>query len=247
MPKLDYIDFKPKKYTAFFKIDLEIEKPYEPQTAIYVPQGYEPTKKPDIILYLHGHDGKQIADTLRMAPYAQLRQDVTISNRDVIMVAPTLGPKSAPGKLGEAGGGDWYIDQVLEALGSDGPYKDGGAPELGRLILACHSGGGKGMLAVATQLVKYRDNLKECWGFDCMYNDGYDSAWANWAASRPSAALYIHFADGTANLSQKLASAAKAKDLMNVYVGRSTTNDHYRVPITHWRERISGSRYLQRH
>lgn len=245
MPTLDYIDFKPKKYTAFVKIDLEIEKPYEPQTAIYVPEGYDARKQVDLILYLHGHDGRQIADYLRLPSYAQFRQQVNASNRNVILVAPTLGPKSAPGKLGEADGGDWYLDEVLAALGSDGPYRDQGTPELGRLILACHSGGGKAMLALATQFTKYKANLKECWGFDCLYNAGSDATWASWAAARPSAVLYIHHADGTADLSGKLAAAAKAKDLINVFVWRSTTNDHFRVPITHWRERILGSRYLQ--
>src|SRR5262249_38099638 len=47
----------------------------------------------------------------------------------------------------------------------------GTAGQVGKLVLAAHSGGGKVMLALARSKGSddYAAKLAECWGFDCLY------------------------------------------------------------------------------
>ena len=99
--------------TSYMKIPLGGESPALPMTGIYIPTNYRTQDRVDLILYLHGHHrsspvkGKKPAHgywpiTLSINqhwnksfyPYYAFREGVNASGKNVILVAPTLGPKS---------------------------------------------------------------------------------------------------------------------------------------------------------
>ncbi len=180
-----------------------------------------------------------------MRPF-RFREELNASRKNVILVAPTLGPTSEPGALIARDGLDPYLNQVMSALKEYGPYGSAvSPPTVGNIILASHSGGGSAMLLLATSSQQYTPRIRECWGFDCLYGrargEEVERAWARWARSRPSAKLYISYLASTAERSQRLMK----ERLPNVFVARSTAQDHDHVPITHWKERTRGAPFLQ--
>jgi hypothetical protein len=99
----------------------------------------------DIVLYLHGFqqpDGVRSISQYLIKDYGQLRQRLNASGRNVILVAPTLGPKSEPGNLTAHGGLDLLLGRALAAIRA---HAGDGWPDvltLRSLIIACHSGAG---------------------------------------------------------------------------------------------------------
>jgi hypothetical protein len=87
----------------------------------------------------------------------------------------------------------------------------------------------------------YTAHIRECWGFDCLYNSGDEDAWARWAKSRPEVRLFVYYLGSTAARSQHL----RQRNVPNVFVAKSTAPSHNWVPITHWRVRLEGSPFLQ--
>jgi outer membrane protein OmpA-like peptidoglycan-associated protein len=239
--------------TYYVNITLGKEKPAPPMTGIFVPSRYQNPSQLDLILYLHGHHkgGKFPADLsidnywlATRFPFFALREGVNTSKKSVILVAPTLSPSSDSGRLSTPGGLGWYLDQVVSALKTYGPFREmSSMPPLGNIILACHSGGGWTMREIAMTPQKYVDKIRQCWGFDCLYNKGDETAWARWAKANPDKQLFIHFGNGgTAEKSRTL--QANAKGLSNVWVDGSETLDHNHVPITHWQKRLEAARFL---
>jgi hypothetical protein len=94
------------------------------------------------------------------------------------------------------------------------------------------------MRRLATTPSRYERVIRECWGFDCLYNGGDEDAWANWARSHPSSRLFIHYGSGgTAAKSEAL----RRKGVPNIAVEGSVKLAHNLVPKTHWRERLRAS------
>ncbi len=236
----------PPDTTLYVDIVLGGEGPARPMTGIFVPQGYRPQPAVDVLLYLHGHHKGRPELTIRqywqrrIDPTADLRERLDQTRKNVILVAPTLGPTSGAGRLVRPGGFGWYVDQVLAALGKFGPHR-GSVPRLGSLVLACHSGGGWPMRVLATSKDPVAAHVRECWGFDCLYNRGDEDAWAGWARSHPDAKLYIHYGSGG---TAKKSLALKAMGVPNVFVEGSTRLRHGLVPQVHWKERLSAARFL---
>jgi len=238
----------PPGTTLYASIDLSIVDKFgtkaEPMTGIFVPNGFVSGRSTDIILWLHGHKG----DTNRRltidrywnatrVPYGAFREGVNDSGRNIVLVAPTLGARSEAGNLVKAGGLDNFLAQVLGVLGQGVPSA------LGNLILACHSGGGLPMRRIAGGSDKALTNLRECWGFDCTYNSGDDSFWADWAKARPSARCYIYYIE--ASPTAKLAESLRDKRVVNAIVQPSRDGRHNYVPITHWKDRLQGAIFLR--
>ncbi len=230
----------PPGQTLYVSIPLGAERPAKPMTGIFIPQNFRPEPKVDLIIYLHGVKPK--ADLTVNSywnrshfPTWPLREGLNRSGKNFLLVAPTLGPRSQTqtGWLAQPGGLDKYVDQALAALATHGPYQ-GQRPQLGNLILACHSGGGLPMRQLAMGKSRYASHIKECWGFDCLYFTGDENLWAQWAKSRPDARLFIHYQSSTRVRSEKL----KQKKVPNIFVSRSAAKGHNWVPIHHWQERL---------
>jgi hypothetical protein len=110
-----------------------------------------------------------------------LRRRFSNGGADAILIAPFLGRREkrgdgefSLGSLGDGGGGKRYLDRVLADLKE--PLGLSKTPNLNKLVVACHSGGGALMRQLMGTLGDYESKLIACWGFDCLYSDG-DAAW----------------------------------------------------------------------
>jgi hypothetical protein len=207
----------PTGLTLYTKIPLGGESSAQPMTGIFIPSGYRVNSQVDLIIYLHGHHRDDVIKkgktekkpapgytpvTLSINqhwnaafyPYFAFREGVNASGKNVILVAPTLGPRSQSGRLIQHGGFDAYMDQVMAFLSSYGPHKKlNQAPTVRNIILACHSGGGASMQKIANATnSKYGSQIGEYWGFDCTYGGDAD-AWRKWAKAHPSGKVYIYY------------------------------------------------------
>jgi hypothetical protein len=222
-----------------------------PMTGIFIPENYVPQAEIDLILYLHGHKSNIPGSDALIAEYWDgkkysvfaLREEINASKKNVILVAPTLGLKSEAGDLVRRNGLDNYLDKVLEALKTYGPYQ--GQPGcLGKLIIAAHSGGGKTMQRLALSSNSYAAKIAECWGFDSQYQDA--SPWIGWAQRIPQSGYYSYYYDGgpTAN-SKNLLEQNKKTRLQNIHPIESTIKDHFKLVRYYLQERLQGAGFLK--
>jgi len=221
-------------------------------TGIYIPARYLLQPQVDLILYLQGYHTLYPSISIdrywsgsRRFPFWPLRERLNQSGKNVILVAPTLGPRSEVGSLtADPQGFDAYLDKVMLALAEHGPYRTTGQnPIVGNIIIACHSGGGYPMRQLALSQQRYSLNIRECWGFDCLYNTDDETLWAQWARSNPDVKLYIYYLRDTQARSRKL----QLQRVANVLVQRSSARGlraHDWVPLTHWQDRIQGAKFL---
>lgn len=244
----------PPDQTLYPKISHGGETPAKAMTGCYVPSSYRIGSDLNVILYLQGHHTSRgfppdltIDEYWRKSryPFWALREGLLASGRNAVLVTPTLGPKSGSGWLTSTTGLERYLDAVLATLRSHHPAFSASRPNLGQIVLACHSGGGRVMLDIASGSGAYNNRIKECWGFDCLYNKGDESRWAGWARTHPASSLFVHYgAGGTRDKSMTLAGLAKKQRLANVTVAGSTREPHNEVPIRHWRERLLAAAFL---
>jgi outer membrane protein OmpA-like peptidoglycan-associated protein len=251
-----YSETPPKDVTLYVKIPLGGEGPAQPLTGIFIPDSYRISSQIDVVLYLQGHHtgghwppNLSIDEYWRQTryPYFAFREGINRSEKNVILVAPTLGPNSEAGWLTNPGGLEMYLEQVRAAIiAHHRPFTDLAAPPpWGHIVLACHSGGGRPMRQIVQVAQAFANNIRECWGFDCLYNQGDEEFWAQWAKARPDAKLFIHYGNGgTDRRSETLRTLARQQGLTNVLVEGSTSLGHNRVPITHWQKRLQAARFL---
>jgi hypothetical protein len=142
------------------------------------------------------------------------------SGKDVVLVAPFLGYEYAVGDtfagnysvkdLATSNWGERYLEEILGALAQFLGGSSTSIPQLqiGKLIIACHSGGGNGMRNLVGTLGKYQAKLTACWGFDCLYGAKArpDDAtfWYQWLAGQSGPALEIVYGPSTLPQSVKL-------------------------------------------
>jgi hypothetical protein len=163
-----------------------------------------------VLLWFHGHRVRDIAG-LFYEEKTRILPAVLGARKRLVVVAPHLGWFQSREKtdynasaLGGGSTAEQYLDQVLAALTSwyhatvNPPGRDAvPTPRmtLGDLYVAGHSGGGTGIRSVVPALGGYREMLRECWGFDCLYAAG--QTWYEWARAQGGIPLYFYFGDGT--------------------------------------------------
>ena len=247
-PSLIRQESTPPAQTLYLRIPLGSEQPAKPMTGVYVPQNFQPHPQVDLIIYLHGIKPRsnlaidQYWNT-KYFPYWPLRERLNSSQKNVILVAPTLGPRSQwqTGWLTKVGGLDKYLGQVLAALATYGSYRNA-TPQIGSIILACHSGGGQPMRELALAQNKCAGKIKECWGFDCTYFDADLSGWPRWARARSDAKLFLYYRPRSKT--QVLAKKIENLKITNIVILTSSV-EHNWVPIKHWQERLRGAAFLR--
>jgi peptidoglycan hydrolase-like protein with peptidoglycan-binding domain len=243
VPRLIRSETTPPLASCYVDIRLGSEEHLRPMTGIFFPAGYKPKAEVDLVIYFHGHriERRNVKESINSywnksyAPYFPLREVLNETGRNVILVAPTLGPRSQPGWLGSKGGLDRYVNQVLAAITAHGPHK-GTKVSVGSIVLASHSGGGSIMRRAAMNGGKYSSKIRECWGFDCLYDSVDPAGWSSWAKANPSARLYFYWKD-----TKTFPNARKLylMKLPNVQIAKSDKG-HMHVPIRYWKERLSG-------
>lgn len=246
VPRLIKREDHPVTLTLYLHIPLGGESPAPAMTGVFVPANFRPNNPLDLILYLCGHHREAPVQSIarywnrNIHSYFDFREGINASRKNVVLVAPTLGPRSEAGRLVRPGALDWYLDTVLGALRRYAPDQ---APQSGirHLILACHSGGGLPMRQLATLPSRKAGMIRECWGFDCLYNRGDEPTWAKWAAAHPTSRLFIHYGSGgTAHKSEALRKMAPP----NIFVEGRGTLGHNLVPKAHWIQRLKAATFL---
>jgi hypothetical protein len=187
-------------------------------TAVYIPPTHVAANNAlNVVVWLHGFYVNDHRFIFHADP-AHVRQQVLNSSRDVVLIAPFLGHeyidanKHAVGDfsvsaLGDGNWGENYLNEVLAALAR---VLNPSAPPpllIKNLVIACHSGGGAGMRNLAGTLGKYQPMLRECWGFDCLYQrSAPDDAtfWYGRTSGKDGCPLYIFFGPSTIRQSVKL-------------------------------------------
>jgi hypothetical protein len=203
-------------------------------TGIYLPPTVDIDKGPvNVLLWLHGWYVPSMEALFNSDPSA-VRQQILASSKRVILIAPYLGNghkgggstysvKDLTGRWGER-----YLDEVLGSLAmmedpatyraqlkrNDLSLISGFNPPsiprlpLGKLVIACHSGGGEGMRNLVDALGRYKGHLAECWGFDCLnriYPHPDDATfWYRWATGTNARPLYVSYGSSTVPQSVKL-------------------------------------------
>ena len=158
----------PLAYTLYVDIPLNIPLgKAKSMTGIFVPDNYCPLSRVDLIVYLHGWKARSHKAEYSIDAYWRqflLREEVNKSQKNVILVAPTLGPKNEPGDLIRPAVFDKFLDQVMAALKRYGPYA-GARNSLDRNLIACHSGSGWVMREIAKGSARYADSDSGMLGF----------------------------------------------------------------------------------
>lgn len=265
-PNLLWSENQSSGLTLYVDINLKIGAGVAPLTGIFLPYGYRRQSVIDLVVYLHGHnDLAQCFEFSGVVPIDKywkrrpfwLREEVNHSGKNVILVAPSLGQRSQAGDLVGKNGFDNYLDQVLAALIAYGPYKNTKTtdprPTLGRVIMACHSGGGKPMLEIAQSSNRTVANIQEYWGFDCLYSGKTPTGtklftqpnlWIKWAKSNKNQWLFIYYKNNTKVEAERLQGDAIKQNHFNVLVNESQGGGHCLVPITHFRELLRRASFL---
>jgi hypothetical protein len=163
-----------------------------------------------VLLWFHGYYVKDIP-ALFYKEDTKILRAVLDSKKHLVVVAPHLGWfKSATDTDYNAsvlGGGkacEQYLNQVLDALADwylttlidiDLESKPRPKFQIAELYIGGHSGGGGGIMTSVNALGSYKEQLRECWGFDCLYGSG--QTWYEWARARSHMPLYFYFGQGT--------------------------------------------------
>ena len=156
----------------------------------------------NVIFWIHGFyvsGAKNLFNPEKLYE-TKLRESVRDSEMNVVLIAPWLGYRNlqggsiGAGKLGEGKGCEHYLKEVLTELGP----LIGGTQDIviDTLIIACHSAGGWIMWDIVKTLGDYRTNLKECWGFDCIYHPA--KTWGEWIRkNKANTTLFFYIANGS--------------------------------------------------
>jgi hypothetical protein len=201
-------------------------------TGVYIPPKHLDTTNPvNVVIWLHGWEVKNIEFLFNGDP-ARARDTVLKSTKDVVLIAPFLGHKYgvyvdgnltevkgslSTDDLGEGKWGENYLDEVLNALArfqnskKDPPEKKPLPILIKNLVIACHSGGGTGMRNLVRTLGKYQPKLKQCWGFDCLYDSVDATFWSQRMSGPDACPLWIFYGPSTLPQSVKLDLIGRGK------------------------------------
>jgi thiol-disulfide isomerase/thioredoxin len=219
-------------------------------TGIFVPENYCPQSQVDLIVFLHGnkvrvHKPHFSIDSFWNLPTFRLREEVNKSQKNVILIAPTLGQFNEPGSLVCSGGFDRFLDQVMFSLKQFGPYKGTNKPTIGNIILACHSGSGWVMRSIATGTDIAATKIQECWAFEPSASIGSANQWKTWVQSRATSKLYVYYLAGNAGqvLCNNMDRRLRGSQVGCTLVDRKLV-PHDEIPVRFLKDRIQAASFL---
>ncbi len=238
---------RPPTYECIEQLRYDVE----PKTGIFIPQNFTTRSQIDLLLYLHGHKSGFVSRgrdlpidrfwDINQRPHFAFREILNNSGKNIILVAPTLGPLSQAGSLTTNDGFTAFVTQVIASLSQHSSlYTGRPAPSVRSIILACHSGGGEPMRRMARLTGSpFAGLIKECWGFDCTYSSRDPVEWYNWASANPAKSLYLFSIEGTSTARNAAQISSQGAALPNITLVRSRTTNHNSVPQMYMAERLS--------
>lgn len=178
--------------TAYLHIDLKVSPPNGgakalPVTAVFAPDPARLAGEVNVLLWFHGDkrywesdgqtvtgfSGQSIRHYLNNLPLCKLRQFILRTNKNFLLVAPTLNDKTGGGKGGLPAGllyqevdAAAYLQQVLNGANAHLGTK---CTKVGNIVLAAHSGGGNIQARMAGTFGGTFDRMNEVWCFDSTY------------------------------------------------------------------------------
>jgi len=282
-------DIEPPSKSLYLPIPIGVPGIETQSTGVFIPDKYRVGQTVDLVVFLRGYDIKRPKSATSVSEYWNspqhpilksflFREEINKSGKNVILAVPTLGPFSEAGKLQDDGGVQEFLDSILEGLWRNGPHVGlASRPTIRHLILAAHSGGGSPLRRLALQLGKddkYKQKLKECWGFDSIYGvkDKDAEFWSEWAKEHPGSKVSMFYLftekdvgkdpklpvssgnpfdhrepSGTSFPAMELERIATTQKLDNVVVLRETketTLNHNEVPRAHLADLLKKAAYL---
>src|SRR5262245_34752362 len=183
--KPDLIDRESSPSCTTFYLKMQQGKFIQQNTGVFIPDGFTARPTVNLILYLHGNAVRVTEGATSIKQFwggkagqvFPLRERLNDSQQKYILVAPSVGSvdqflKDIPANI------DFFFNQVMAALYIWGPLAGlsnwgttDAPPQLGDVILAGHSGAGRGMMQIANEISSH---VKEVWGFDTLHNIGVD-------------------------------------------------------------------------
>jgi hypothetical protein len=159
-------------------IDISAVENRRLKTGVFIPSGFRKTEKTDIVIYFHGlygYGNKTSGIEYYWKNYSNIRSCFLDSRRNAILIAPTLtsDPQQRSILLGRKDGLDRYVNECFRQLKVSQRLDQSAEP--GRIILAGHSAGGSVLRRILGSSNQYVANVIEVWGFDCLYNYGWES------------------------------------------------------------------------
>ncbi len=266
----------PPGRTLYARVPID-SRSHPARVGIFVPERFRSGAEVDLLVYLHGLLGPCSSPGPEVDRYwdmrlrtrhhgrgegpMALREELNASRKNVVLVAPSLGPSSEASLLGSRGGFERLGEAVLQALREQGGL--GSAPTRVRhVVLAGHSKGGAHMRRIVTAADALAERVRECWGFDCFYSDVDPEAWLAWARHSPDERRLFHYylagrykpkgwkpGDELAMLTpwantERLRALVKRAGLRNVVLEAAQGKNHCEVPIAFLRRRLEGSDFL---
>jgi uncharacterized protein YcbK (DUF882 family)/LAS superfamily LD-carboxypeptidase LdcB len=230
----------------------------KPISAIFVPENFTAGDTTDLVIFLHGHKSEQLGKDKSIDdlwngsrfPHFRLRELTNETGRSIILVAPTLGPRSQPGNLVTSQGFSSFVIHMIAAINTHLSQYFPSGFHLGKIILACHSGGGNPMKKIALLTDHnnyYASKITECWGFDCLYNGDDAAKWTTWAKQNPDKKVYQYYIPNspTADQGDKLKNSARRENIVNLQAIPTTDRRHNWIPALYWQQRINGLSAVQ--
>jgi len=166
------------------------EEHYRDSTvAIFVPRGFKPGEKTDLLIHFHGwfNNVDSVLSQFRLI------EQFSGSRKNAILVVPQ-GPRNAPdsfgGRLEDKGGFKRFVQDVLSFLVQQGRIP---SATPGRIILSGHSGG---YHVISYILLRggMTENIAEIYLFDALY--GQTEKYTHWLEDSKGKLLAIYTEDG---------------------------------------------------
>ncbi|HEX8195482.1 MAG TPA: M15 family metallopeptidase [Pyrinomonadaceae bacterium] len=237
-------------------LPIQLGKTVMPKIGVFIPSGFIPSPAVNIIVYFHGNiiaDCKTdetkfkkqgIQDYWNTPLFECLRKDLALSNRNAILIAPTLStffgnsskyPSTFIGELDIHGKFDFLIGECLKELKLANEIPNDAQPN--HIILAGHSAGGRPMQSILEAKNVLEPKIKECWGFECLYFG--TCIWTIWLRKNPDK-KFVHY-----RRKSKFSNPTGELKKFGNFIDASSGKSHCGLLAQKWREAIDNCQWLQ--
>ena len=159
----------------------------------FLPKGIAIAESVPTLVYFHGHNSDTNLENYFQSNPKTYDLRPLLNGKQATLIQPWGGHHSAFERFQTGTGLTALIESGLRVMIEYAapprpcPVR---VPNPPAVILAAHSGGGKALLAAARSSSTYSPQIKQVWGFDCMYW-GEGDAWVEWCRANPDKRLRV--------------------------------------------------------